>query len=67
LHIQTKLQLPQNFQTIANALVFSILAPNVQNNPTFVEIIAYPTKLQLPQNFQKISNALVFSIFAPNV
>ncbi len=48
----------------SNALVFSILAPNVQNNPTIVEIMSYPKRAKTSQ---KNSNALMFSILAPHV
>jgi len=37
----------------SNVLVFSILAPNVQNNPTFVKIIAYPNKITTSTKFSK--------------
>jgi hypothetical protein len=49
---------------ISNPLVFSILAPNVENNPRIVEIMAYPKRATTSQ---KNSNALMFSILAPHV
>jgi hypothetical protein len=64
----TKLQLAQNFHKISNAFVFLILPPYVQNNLTFVKMIAYPNKVATQaQTSHKTCISFVSLILVPNV